>query len=115
MTNTEKIQLIDDVVAAYKNQSEAFDKLRHAVGAAPDSLLFDSVWRAFDKYVDAVSKLIGDDFKYLPWFIFDNECGDNAYEVRWTDRDKRGRKRKVTVSVKTTRNLLRVIQSSQQK
>ena len=74
MTSKEKISRVKELTKHYKNMEVLSEKIENIFGTC-DGKLYDVMYDMFDAYTDNVSNAIGDDFEYLHWFIFENECG----------------------------------------
>lgn len=85
METTEKIRLIEELVAHYKKISHNLDQVNGLFGA-DDSKFTDNIWNMFDAYVITTGKLIGDRFYYINWFIWDNGCGKDGKECIFEKR-----------------------------
>jgi hypothetical protein len=86
MNTEEKIKLIEEVIKRYKELSKGMDEVSALFGSA-DSNFTNSVWNTFDAYVDCVGKLIGDEFDYINWFIFENDCGKGHMECGFEGKE----------------------------
>jgi hypothetical protein len=74
MDTKEKIKIVEELISHYKKLDDNFSSIYTLFGNA-DSKFCNSVWRAFDSYLELVSKVIGDEFGNLGWFIYENKCG----------------------------------------
>ena len=82
LSKSERIKLIEEVIARYKELSNLSDTLNDLFGATADCKVLDPVWGAHDSYSEAVSKLIGDDFDWLGWYIYENDCGEKGMAAK---------------------------------
>lgn len=51
------------------------------IGLDPNGLLFNTVWNLSDHYTFALTKLVGDNGKWLEWFQAENEMGARGREA----------------------------------
>lgn len=72
-------RLIEDLVKHKKELDEQWDKFDDLCGSTADSKLGNAIWRQFDFLVQCVSRVLGDDFETVAWFIWDNKCGEKGY------------------------------------
>ncbi len=103
LTRKEKLELIDGCISLYKSTNETWDDFEKITMASPESPLFNSIWRIFEKYVDMLSKLIDDDFNWLSWYIYENDCGKNELEAKNSSQKKMHK-------IKNTKQLLNLIE-----
>jgi hypothetical protein len=101
MTKQEKIKLIQDLVNHYKDLESNCNQIANIFGCDYNSKFFTSIWGAFDAYMELVQKSTEDVFDWIPWFIYDNECGKRNIEC-----EVRGG---VKVKVKTVKQLVELI------
>ena len=69
MTQTETHNHIERCLASFKRIETVYESLKRT---------FD----AHREYLDAVMVLVGDDDKWLEWYIWENGCGKNAFEAK---------------------------------
>lgn len=105
MTTQEKIKLVNELVAHYKKLTKTFDSLDDLMGSSPDSKIYTVVWAGFEAYTKTVSLAIGDNFDYVSWHIWDNNCGKRGLDVSWDNNTRK-------VFVKTAKDLIKVIESN---
>jgi hypothetical protein len=87
MTTPDKIKLIESLVASYKEMDAVCDQAKSLMGVGVDSKLFNPFWKAFDGYVGAVSKLVGDaGAERLCWFIWENGCGEKGMKAGYNEK-----------------------------
>ena len=80
MTTEEKIRLVEKLISTYRTAYGELDKISEVFGTH-DFPFANEFWKLFDLYTDTVSEKIGDKSEWLPWFIYDNNCGDGGMEV----------------------------------
>lgn len=68
-----------DHVAAVDAQYEA---LATIIGAHLDSPLFEAQTNALDGYVRAVETLVGDEFNFISWYIWENDFGGKEMSAK---------------------------------
>ena len=82
VTTKQKIKLIEELIAKKKAVDEQYETLARLVGSqlwgAP---LGDSTYKAIDFAIDQVAARVGDDWKHIAWYIFDNDCGANRFKA----------------------------------
>lgn len=87
MTTKEKIKLISDLVKHYQELNKTFDQLNSLFGANPESKVFNAIWGALDSCIDTVELAVGDTFKSVNWYIFENDCGKRGLECKFNKKD----------------------------
>jgi len=75
MTKKEIKENLQKCIDSYKKTEEVFNGLEKYIGSTVESPLFDVIYATFETYVDVLEKLIGDDFNWVSWYIWDNSCG----------------------------------------
>jgi hypothetical protein len=108
MTSKEKIKLIEDLIARKQKVDVEFEKIFAIFGCVPESNLHESVYGMFDSYTDTVSAMIGDTHNYLAWYLYENDCGKNKFEVVQKKTETKKQKKWIVKDVKT---LVQVIES----
>lgn len=103
MTDKHAITLIETCVAQYKRLNAAFDAIDKVFSVA-NTEIYEAAWGAFDKYVEAVSELIGDDSEWIDWFIYEAKCGEKDLKYRASAKSR-------PVQIKTAKQLLWIIKS----
>lgn len=86
MTTKQKIKLVTELVHHHKKLENLSDSISNIFGTC-DGKLYDTVYNMFDAYTDAVSDAIGDDFEYVQWYIFENECGKRGLICSFGKKD----------------------------
>lgn len=71
---------IDKIVGAYKQLREASDLARAAGCLDVEGKLDMAIWKMFDVLLDEV-----DQCDWLEWYIYDNDCGEDAMEAGFDD------------------------------
>ena len=105
MTRKETIILLNVWLDTYKQIDRAYESFRKLTGCIPESEIAQALYQPFDRYTDAVSKLVGDQGKWLEWFIWDNGCGEKGYEAHIGGK---------TIKVYNVKDLERVIRLHRQ-
>lgn len=100
MDKAEKKRLIEDVLRVYKDMNDTWNSMNDVLGYVTDSPVGNASWKAFDKYVQMTSLVIGDEGEWISWFVFENECGNKAGKVKVNGKEK---------AIKTVSDLLLVI------
>ena len=103
MTRKEKLAILDETVRLYKELSAACEAFADLTGAAYDKGLLDKVWRCVEYHRRHTAALIGDDFDWLSWYIFENDCGERGHKAGFSGKER---------PIRTTRDLLRVMEAT---
>jgi len=74
-----KIGIIQKHIDYISTLDNTFSYLDEVLGPMEDSKLFDDVWKMVDFQTDLISSMIDDNWGWLCWFIWDNECGEKAF------------------------------------
>jgi len=82
LTKAERIALLEEWLAEYERVASVCEGIEDLFGKHGESHVQTSFYRLFEKYTQSVSIQVGDDFKWLDWFIWDNDCGKNKMEAR---------------------------------
>ena len=84
MTQAQILKLLKPWLAAYQTIEATFadwEKLA-VVGDLDKSPLWKGYYGLFDLYTNQLAaRLGGDADTWLPWFIYDNDCGKNAFKA----------------------------------
>lgn len=88
LTQKEKIKIVEDLISHYQSLDSNFNNIYSLFGNA-DSKFTNSIWSAFDGYVDTVCILLGDNFHFLNWYIYENSCGKNQKECTVNKKKKK--------------------------
>jgi|GEM_PF-1067000 len=81
MTDEEKISELRKWRKTYRRLNKDFEKIESALGSCADWPLWETVWKGFEAYTDTLSRLIGDNDKWLDWFCYENDMGAKGYEA----------------------------------
>jgi hypothetical protein len=103
LNDKQKIKLIEECIGSYKKIGVNIDVVYKLFGSA-DSEFIDEIWTMFDLYIKNTEMLLEDEFNFLSWYIFDNECGEREL----TCKIKNGAEFKI----KTIKQLLNAIKKS---
>ena len=71
----DRVKLVEGLRKAHDDLDGAFEALRQLAGSAPESRLWRASWGAFDALVQAVAMAIGDEGKWIEWWVWDNDFG----------------------------------------
>jgi len=82
LTKTERITLLTEWLLEYKKVESTNDSIEMLFGKNPDGNVQTRFWQLFESYTKLVAIQVGDDFKWLEWFLYDNDCGKKAMEAR---------------------------------
>lgn len=91
---------IKRVVEACRNLNRLYDRVDAVMGVNCEKPLFKVAYDVFERYLESVSVILGDDAGWLSWYIWDNECGRRGLEASLNGK---------MVKITTPRLLLRVI------
>ncbi|MGB1304036.1 hypothetical protein [Pseudoalteromonas marina] len=90
-----------------KNEiDESFDSLADVTGATVDSPLGEAIYSSLSLHLKTLSELIGDDFEWLAWFVWENDCGASGLEAGETGNLK---------PVRTAKDLTKLIRGENEK
>jgi hypothetical protein len=101
MNTKEKIKLVSDLVKHYQELNKTFDQLDSLFGGSCESKFFSAIWSTFDAYTDTVELAIGDAFKSVSWFIYDNDCGKRGLECKFGGK---------SFKIKTVNDLIKYVE-----
>lgn len=83
MTRKEKIAVVEKLVAHHKKLDAEFEKLDAVFGKVIiDAPIHEAAYHAISGYIDSVAKLIGDEWTWLYWYIYDNDFGEGGLAVK---------------------------------
>lgn len=105
MTSKERYDLLVEWKKQYEICDESqklLDKLLN--GFDTNSPLGDSIWKAFDKYTETLSVLIGDTFNWLSWFCWESNMGSKEFLAKASSWKK-------TRKIKTLKDLCKIIEA----
>ena len=89
-------QLIERLVARYKQNQKVLKQLNCMFGHSDDSPVLKAIWETFYELTDMVAEKLYDTDGWIGWFIWENDCGAKSLSAN-------GR------SIKTVSDLLWVI------
>jgi hypothetical protein len=72
---------IDRVCGIIAEADSAYDELARIVGCDPESRLWTAMATMQSALIDQTERLIGDQYKWLSWYIWENDCGKKGYEA----------------------------------
>lgn len=99
---TQEIEFVCKVVA---DLDDAYDAMHKAVGCDIGSPLWTAIFATQEALINQTAKLIGDDWEWLNWYIYENESGARGFEAS-PGSGKPMRK------IKTAAHLARLIEES---
>ena len=100
-----KAAKIQQVIDRFKELEELYNDMEKLVGVDPEAPMFKVGYDLFNAYLDSVAENVGDQWTWLSWHVWENDCGANALEASWTENGE-----KITVSVRTPLQLVRVME-----
>ena len=106
MTKPERIALIEEWLKEFQRVQAACAALEALFGKDPEGRIQTHLYGLFESYSRLVAIQVGDDWKWLDWFIWDNDCGKKAMEAKahsW----KKARK------IRTVKDLEAIISANQ--
>lgn len=83
MTTKYKIKRVREVIRTFKDLERLYSKCEAVLGVNPESPFFKTTYGLFTKYLDCVSREIGDQSSWLRWYVWDNDCGERKGLVTW--------------------------------
>lgn len=98
LTTKEIKELIETVI-------ERHHLLRSITENLFGSKLNDEIWILFEAYCEQVALRIGDRYKWIEWFMYENDFGDCEFEARASDEH-------TLKKIKTVDDLVRLIEES---
>jgi hypothetical protein len=81
MNKLEIKQEIQNLVDLYQEFHKVWIAFADIAGGDFDSPLAKASWDIFDAYLQSVEKLVGDEYKWIDWYIFENKCGKGKMTV----------------------------------
>lgn len=100
------IALLTDWQKHHAAVEKLMDGIKASIGLDPDGPMFDTVWRLFDSYTDALSAQLGDFGDWLSWFYMENDMGTNCLSAGYDGKTK---------PIKTLANLYGLIEESRKR
>ena len=88
LTREQKLKLIDDIIAAHDTVHAQVDALKQTLDPDPGSPFYTAIFKLLETAITATSAAIGDTGKWIDWYINDNDCGRNGYEVTYANTKK---------------------------
>lgn len=99
MSDIEKLAMLEQAFKAISAAQDAQDKLAPMM-FCPESPVFEATDILIECLVSIVATAVGDDYKWVDWFVFENEMGRKGLEAGKTGRFK---------PIKTAEDLLEMI------
>jgi hypothetical protein len=82
MSNTipkaELLSLLDGLVRRIETTNKIYDQLKALTELSPESRLGTEIFAWIDPYVELLNRYVGCDQTWIPWYIWDNDCGKNG-------------------------------------
>jgi len=104
MERTEKLVLLKEWEDNYKDIINLYDSLYEMYNCSPESKAVKVIFETFEKYTRSVSIIVGDEFDWLEWYIYDNECGKKGLQAKASSWKKERK-------IKNVKDLLDIIES----
>ena len=74
--------LLGHWLASFKQIDAAYQKLRDAFGATPESEVVKALYETHGEYTKLVSEKVGDKDGWLEWFLWENDAGAKGLEAK---------------------------------
>jgi len=74
--------LIEECIEQFYKIEKLYDDCYKLLGGDPESQFFTILYDTYNKYVKNLSQLINDDFNWIDWYIWENECGKKEFEAK---------------------------------
>lgn len=103
LTHVQRVSVIQEAVRLHNELEAAFKPIETAFKTF-DYPAWNVSWTIFSKYIELTEQKIGDDFSWLNWFIYDNDCGKKAFEAKASSW-------KVRRKIRTAKDLARLIEA----
>lgn len=82
LTKAERITLLTEWLLEYEKVESTCDLIAALFGKSQEGHIQDRFRQLFESYTKLVAIQVGDDYVWLNWFIWENDCGKNAMEAR---------------------------------
>jgi hypothetical protein len=82
LTKAERITLLTEWLLEYKKVESTCNSIEMLFGKNSDGDVQARFWQLFESYTKLVAIQVGDDYAWLNWFIWENDCGKNAMEAK---------------------------------
>lgn len=73
--NKASLDILDGWLESFFAIESAYELLRQAFSATPESKVANAMYSVYSKYTDLVAEKIGDEDGWLEWFLWDNDAG----------------------------------------
>ena len=74
--------LLGHWLASFKQIEAAYQKLRDAFGATPESEIVKAMYDTHHEYTKLVAEKVGDKDGWLEWFLWENNAGAKGLEAK---------------------------------
>jgi hypothetical protein len=104
INKTESLKLLK----AWQKEHSAIEKLMTDLETGfgnihPENKVFETVWKVFDSYTQALAVAVGDKGDWLTWYSAENEMGARGHKAGYDGKSK---------PIKNLNDLWRLIQES---
>lgn len=82
LTKTERIALLEECLKEFKQVQASCAAIEALFGKDHEGRIQTHLYGLFESYSRLVSIQVGDDNKWLDWFIWDNDCGKKAMKAK---------------------------------
>jgi len=82
MNKEQKIDLLNNLVKRFNIIRNINSKIDEIFGSYPESELNTVIYGLFSDYVKSVSLLLKDDFGWVDWYIWENDCGNKHFPAK---------------------------------
>lgn len=104
MNRKEKIAEVVRVVKLVRDVDAAYDATKAGIGCDIEAPLWQAVFAMQAELIKQAAKLIGDQYDWLDWFVYENDCGTKGLEA--------GFERKLR-KIRTPADIVRLIEETQ--
>lgn len=81
-TKAERIALLEEWLKESKQVGASIEAIEALFGKDCEGRIQSHLLGLFESYSRLVAIQVGDDSKWLDWFIWDNDCGKSAMEAK---------------------------------
>lgn len=85
LAKEKKKEYIERLIDSYKKLDTAFEGIFKIFGdGVIESILWENVYKSFDSHINLVKEVVGDDYDWIEWYIYDNDCGEKKLEAGYS-------------------------------
>lgn len=82
LTKAERIALLEEWLKEFQGIQRTCAAIQALFGSDHECLIQTHFYGLFESYSRLVAIQVGDDSKWLDWFLWDNDCGKSAMEAK---------------------------------